>query len=237
MTTTKDTKSYVYAIYNTINGKLYIGITVNCEKRWRRHKWQAQHHMKHKHAIHWALMKYGLNHFIFKCIAKCNTWKDACQAERKWIAILKQFGYQLYNETDGGEGSFGVRRYGVDNPSFGKPMQPHVKKAVLDSKRIFTDQQIKEIRKLFEAETHTQTQLSKLYGVALPVIHDIVKYKKWNNGAPKPITTPRLKATQVLEIRNLYKIEGYSAKELAEIYHVSVRHIFKILRKEKWKDI
>lgn len=247
--------------------KLYVGYTNDPKIRWSKHILAAKTTNKKakKYYIHRAMNKQGLNTFSFSVIESYASKEEALQSEIYWISYLRNLGFELYNLTDGGECGlvigtlppwtnerrlaasernsginnyfYGKQLFREANGNFGKPMQPHVKQAILDTKRIFTDQQIEEIRKLFESGTHTQTQLSQSYNVSLTSIHCIVKYKKWNNGATVTKTTPRLTTTQVLEIRNLYETEGYSAKELAKIYNLSVRHIFRIINRERWKDI
>jgi predicted GIY-YIG superfamily endonuclease len=48
----------IYKITNTINGKVYIGQTIQpLDKRWSQHKRSAR--MKEPYSIHRAIAKYG----------------------------------------------------------------------------------------------------------------------------------------------------------------------------------
>jgi group I intron endonuclease len=229
----KNTQYFLYHIQNKINNKLYVGITIDCTKRWRRHILQAQH--KVKHAIHCAILKYGPNNFIFKEIEKCDSWDHACERERFWIKSLKEAGNQLYNETDGGEGSFGVRRYGADNPNFGKEMKPHVKQGLLKTRRKLTDVQISEIRALYATNNHTQTQLAGQFNVSLTQIHRIVKGKSWGDKAHDEIITKKnLTLQNVQNIRQMYSTGNYTQKELAQQFNCSLTHMNKIINGKKW---
>lgn len=233
MTKVKDTKYFLYGIYNIINGKLYIGIAADCKKRWRRHITQTT--QKIRYAIHWALLKYGVNNFIFREIEELENWDIACKAERLWIKSLKELGYQLYNETDGGEGTFGKRKYGADNPNFGKLMKPHVKQELLKHRRKLTDEQIQEIQRLYAGSNYTQTKLSKQFNVSLTQIHRIVTGKSWGNKEHDAILTKKnMTANDAENIRNLYAMNNYTQKELAQQFNCSAGHIGKILRGEKW---
>ncbi len=150
--------AFVYCIINTINQKRYIGITTSLHKRWLRHKASAR--LKPTQLIHLAIRKYGDSSFLFIELEKCNSWESACQREIFYIEQLKRDGYQLYNETNGGEGSLGVRRFGSNNPNFGKQMKPQVKETLLSIRRKLTDEQINEIKALYA--TNEYTVLKKL---------------------------------------------------------------------------
>lgn len=227
---------YVYGIYNKLNGKLYIGATANCEKRWKRHQNMTNPNIKIKHAIHWALIKYGVNNFIFKKIEELNDWKFALQQERTWIKTLKNLGYQLYNETDGGEGSFGVRRYGKDNPNFGKEMKAHVKEELLKHRRKLSDEQIKEIQTLFKTNEYTQSSLAEQFNVSLTQIHRIVRGKSWGDKEHDAIITKKnMTADDARQIKKMYATGNYTQKELAEQFNCTSAHICRIIAGKKWK--
>lgn len=234
MTKEKAAQYYVYQIRNNINNKLYIGITVDCKKRWRRHCLQA--HQKIKHAIHWAILKYGEGNFTFEQIEICLNWDSACERERFWIKLLKDANQQLYNETDGGEGSFGVRRYGEDNPNYGKKMKPHVKDELLKHRRKLTEEQIQEIKMLYATNNHTQTSLSKQFNVSLTQIHRIVQGKSWGNKKHDEIITKKnMTADDAKSIREQYALGKVTQKELAIQFNCSENHINRILSGKKWK--
>lgn len=232
----ENTQYFVYQIQNKINNKLYIGITINCAKRWRKHILQAQHAIKH--AIHWAILKYGVDNFIFKEIETCNNWEHACERERFWIKELKSQGVQLYNETDGGDGTLGVRKYGADNPNYGKEMKPHVKQELLKHRRKLTDEQIQEILTLYATGNYTQTQLSKQFDVSLTQMHRVVKGKSWGNkNHDEIITKKNITEEQVKQLKEMYNSGNYTQKELATLFRLSLSHTNRIINRKKWKLI
>ena len=57
----------IYRITNTINGKAYIGQSVDIEGRWKQHISQT----RDKFAIGNAIDKYGIDNFSFDIIARC----------------------------------------------------------------------------------------------------------------------------------------------------------------------
>jgi len=233
MTKEKNKQYYVYQIRNKINNKLYVGITINCEKRWRRHCLQAHH--KIKHAIHWAILKYGETNFEFKQTEICSSWDEVCERERFWIKTLKETGHQLYNETDGGEGSFGVRRYGSDNPNYGKEMKPHVKQELLKHRRKLNDEQIQEIQSLYSTGNYTQTQLSEQFNVSLTQIHRVVTGKSWGDKNHDEILTKKnLTIEDVNSVKSMYASGDFTQKELGLKFNCTTSHINRIINGKKW---
>lgn len=195
----------VYGIYNKITGKLYIGITNNLKRRWSEHRKNSKTITKKSYAIHRAIAKYGYENFIFKCIEEVANLSMANSKETEWINILKENNYELYNETNGGDGTPGysrkwteeqrhqasLKKYGSKNPmygikllgksngNYGKPMKDHVKQALLKCRRKLSEDQVEKIIILFNTGEYTQTQLAKDFGVSLTQIHRIIKGKSW----------------------------------------------------------
>lgn len=84
-------KSGVYKIKNKINGKVYIGSSVNLTKRKRDHFWclkRGEHCNDH---LQKAYIKYGHNNFEFEIIEECPV--DVC-------LIREQYYIDLYKSTE-----------------------------------------------------------------------------------------------------------------------------------------
>jgi group I intron endonuclease len=62
---------------------------------------------KYKYPIYNAMKKYGINNFTFEIIETYLKEDEALKAEIDLIAYFKCIGTELYNITNGGEGSFG----------------------------------------------------------------------------------------------------------------------------------
>lgn len=98
----KDTRiHHLYRITNTINGKVYIGRSIDTNSRWRSHRREAAQE-KPVMAITRAIKKYGNNAFEFEVIAGCKTWEDANETE---TLLVQQYNSQVpngYNVALGG---------------------------------------------------------------------------------------------------------------------------------------
>jgi len=94
----------IYRLTNTINGRKYIGKTVNFYKRMSKHK-----HDKGKCYIHRAIRKYGWNTFKVEKIIDNVPEEDLNNLEISYIAVENTKSPNGYNLTDGGEGVSGRR--------------------------------------------------------------------------------------------------------------------------------
>ena len=95
----------IYKIENLINQKIYIGQSVNIERRWKSHKKDAFDVNNHNYNTHLyrSIRKYGLENFSFEVIEECciNELNDR---ERYWIKQYNSF-FNGYNLTFGGDSS------------------------------------------------------------------------------------------------------------------------------------
>lgn len=99
----------IYSIKNLINNKIYIGMSVNVEERWSRHKtlFKKGGGLEANKPLYLAFQKYGIENFAFDIIEKCSP-EELSEKEKYYIkkydcCILD--GYDKgYNLTRGGEG-------------------------------------------------------------------------------------------------------------------------------------
>lgn len=89
---------YLYKITNALNGKVYIGQSVNPKARWRRHKSDAKLGKDKKHLAN-AIRKYGVKNFSFEVIAQAKTLEDIDWSEIECIkqhkSSDKKYGYNI----------------------------------------------------------------------------------------------------------------------------------------------
>jgi group I intron endonuclease len=86
----------IYLITNTINGKYYIGKSINVEKRFADHKCS-----KRDYPIYHAFKKYGIESFSFEILMECPV--DSLDFfEIAFISGYQSYGPAGYNLTEGG---------------------------------------------------------------------------------------------------------------------------------------
>jgi len=120
---------FVYLITNTVNGKKYVGKTVNSvEQRWRQHVNLAKN--SGEYLLCKALRKYGPENFTVEPIARFDSEETLSVAENLFIAELDTRLPNGYNMTDGGEGVSGL--------VMPEEARAKMRAAKLGTKRIFT---------------------------------------------------------------------------------------------------
>lgn len=87
------------------NGKKYIGITNNFKRRMYEHI-KSAYKNNSKLPVHNAMRKY--NHTT-EIVFMSNCYDDVLKMEKIIIKNFKDIGIDLYNITDGGEGSLGLK--------------------------------------------------------------------------------------------------------------------------------
>jgi group I intron endonuclease len=93
----------VYIVTNKLNGKQYIGIAKNLQRRWKQH-FRINGSSP---ALHSALKKYGKESFVFTHICDAFNFESACDIEKMLIKQHNTKSPNGYNLTDGGEGTNG----------------------------------------------------------------------------------------------------------------------------------
>lgn len=85
MTNTIDvpTSAGIYAIKNTLNGKMYVGSTSQFKKRWRRHRQALRGNYHHSPHLQRSYNKIGENRFVFIVL-------EACENVRETLIFLEQ---------------------------------------------------------------------------------------------------------------------------------------------------
>ena len=102
----------IYKITNLVNGKMYIGQSIDIYKRWKEHKATSLNteSQAYNYPIYCAFRKYGFENFKFEVIEECSTDK----LDEKEIYYIEKYNSYIggenangYNLTTGGEGTRG----------------------------------------------------------------------------------------------------------------------------------
>lgn len=205
---------FIYSIFNTVNGKIYIGKTNNLRKRWNAHK-RISLGGKEKFPrtfsiIHSAITKYGIDKFEFLPIHSFESEDDAYKAETYWISYFNTREPTLgYNISPGGEGSGS----GINSPNYGLIRSDETK---LKLKESHLGSKNSNYNKEFSLETRLKMS----------------KSQKGNQSGEK---NPRsiLNWNAVNQIRDLYK-NGVGATQLSKQFNVSRANIYSIINNKSW---
>lgn len=93
----------IYKIENKINNKIYIGQSINIERRWREHKSRSlnKENKDSNMKIYEAIKTYGLNNFELSIIEKCKK-EELRDREIYWINYYNSMDFNFGYNTDNG---------------------------------------------------------------------------------------------------------------------------------------
>ena len=95
--------AYIYKITNQINGKVYIGKTLNTiERRWKEHCGDFATERCRNRPLYRAMNKYGIENFTIEQVEECSP-EVVNEREKYWIEQYGSF-KKGYNATVGGDG-------------------------------------------------------------------------------------------------------------------------------------
>jgi len=132
----------IYQIQNLINGKLYIGSSVNVNERICEHKRNlCNGHHENEH-LQKSCDKYGIENFIFDIVETIRDKYNLLRAEQEWIDYYNKHGVELYNinpiagsqlgfrHSDKTKKLYSITRRGNGNPMYGKEHSKETRKKI-----------------------------------------------------------------------------------------------------------
>ena len=142
-------KFIIYKITNLINGKIYIGKTIQ-----RLSKRMAQHRRTKTTPLARAIKKYTWEKFKVDVVEECNDFKELNEREKFWIAHYNCKVPEGYNLADGGEGPTG----------YAKPLE--TRKKISESRKGFkhtdeTKRKMSEARKKYFENPEARENLAR----------------------------------------------------------------------------
>lgn len=91
----------IYKIVNCINNKVYIGQSIDIEKRFQEHKYNIKTNIKHP--LYKSIRKYGIGNFEFIIIEHVINDNELNKREQHWLdyynSYEKDFGYNICRES------------------------------------------------------------------------------------------------------------------------------------------
>ena len=167
---------YIYKIENLVNGKMYVGLTNNPQRRKTRHFGDLYNHIHDNPHLQKAYDKYGAEAFRFEVIESYDGTQDEIkQYEKEWIAKLDTF-HNGYNCNPGGDQSY--------NP--GK----------------LSKQEVFEILSVVEKLDHKGPKLAEIYGVSVKVISNVRCRKSYNEYCSEYDKLPQEEKDRIFVLMN-----------------------------------
>ena len=189
---------YIYLIKNLINGKNYIGQTINPTTRFNSYKLASS--KGGNRPIEYAFKKYGFDNFEFSIIDQVNTQNEADEKEKFYIreyhSLITENGYNI---TKGGKG------YDGKTPFHSQEEWKIIKE------EIKTD--------LF----HSLQEIADRHQLSLPMLKKVNQGKALYDETEKyPLRKLKSYEYKAIEIKNLLINSNKSFSEIAEITNSSI---------------
>lgn len=178
----------VYKARNTMNDKIYIGITKQkLSTRLSQHKSDAKVN-RYNQPFYNAINKYSWEAFTWEVIDTASSYSELQEKEVYWISFFNSYIHSEnsngYNATRGGEGTAG-QKHTIES-------REKISEARMNDKVNFfqsgsknpnsklNEEKVREIRKLL-ADGYTQAELAILFEVHNVTISKIATYKTWRD--------------------------------------------------------
>lgn len=237
----------VYKITNLINGKIYIGSSIDINSRWKEHVRDLNKNKHHSTHLQRSWNKNGSENFEFSILEKCNE-EEILDREQYYLDTLKPFDKNNgYNTALNSLAPMTGRKHsnetkaklseGVRNRDASVWVRGEDK---FNAK--FKDEDIIEIKKLI-SEGCRIVDIANLYNVEGQTITQIKTGERWSHIVTEYddliIQTPRQKLTEenVIEIKKLLIEEKLTIVEIADIFNVSFGIISSIKNLNSWGNI
>lgn len=139
----------IYKITNLINGKCYIGKSIDIEKRFQKHKtnafWKSEKNLKYNYPLYQAFRKYTLQNFSFEVLEECSENE---------LNNKEQFYYNLFKPE-----------YCLTSPDENVVLNLNVRKKISESLKgkVRTVEHCQNISKSLKYEKNVNSKKVRLY--------------------------------------------------------------------------
>lgn len=186
---------FIYLVRNIVNGKMYVGQTVETvHRRWQHHRYAASGKRKH-HFLN-AIRKYGHELFVVETLCQCPTREALNETERFYIWLLAShlpsFGYNC--ELGGSNGvPTDSTRQKMRNSQLGRKHTPETRMKIAEANR----------KRVWSEESRKKSSLSHI-GKTMPPKTEEYRKSVSDRQKGKPFSESRkLAISKALKGRNM----------------------------------
>ena len=190
-------KTGIYKIKNLINNKVYIGSSVDIDKRWKLHKDSLIQNKHHSILLQRSFNKHGKDNFIYDIIEECEKeiliereqyWIDTLDSYNNGYNILPKAGSCLGNKvSDETKRKMSIIKLGSNNPNYGKNHSYETKRKMKNKLEgennpatNLTNNVVNDIRDLY-LKGKKISDLIEIFNVKELTLRRIVNNKTWKD--------------------------------------------------------
>ena len=225
----------IYKIENLVNGKVYIGSSINIYRRWEEHKTALRHNRHHSYKLQRAWNKHGEQNFKFE-ITKIfkGKIKELRELEQNYLDVYKSYDF-----------SYG---YNVSKNSLqSNPPEPTLYEDIINGKFLISKEEFDEIIYYLSNTKISIPKISQIVGVNERSIYQIYFKENYTNVVKDMNFIQRkisgednwnsiLRNDEVLEIISMLLDKKYMI-DIARKFKVNNSTIWDIYNHKTWKDI
>lgn len=213
----KDNMIGIYQIRNILDGKLYIGSSIELKKRKDKHFYRLKNNKHENQHLQNAVNKHGIENFIFEILEEFKDYNLLLLQEQKYLDELKP--------------EYNICKFA--GHTLGYKHSPEMRKKISDIVKSKMTPEVKE-----------KIRLSKV-GNSYKISDEQRKKRSDNILGEKNyffgktgVNSPSAKFTeeQVRQIREEYEMNKCSFRSLARKYSTSHNTISNIIKRISWKD-
>ena len=173
----------IYCIENKVNGKKYVGKSIDIQHRWKEHKMQLNNGNHVNSYLQHSWDKYGSDSFEFSILEECSDG-DLNEREKYWIEFYDSFN-NGFNLTCGGDGGNTIAGYTDEELRRYKEKKHRVhQQTALKGEEApqakLTKVEVEEIiQRMLNGEF--SIDIANDYNVNYATVHDIRAHNTWNS--------------------------------------------------------
>ena len=221
----------IYCYTNQVNGKKYIGQTINPQQRFNAHKSAAfnPNDSEYDSILHRAFRKYGYANFIYEVLAEANTIEELNGLEIYFIAHYNSQVPNGYNIEAGGLNA-------------SRPMTETTKKKLMQAHAALTEQEVIELRKAYKNHESPSKIYREKYQTRMHYnsFLNIWTGQRYKTIMPEVFQTGKRRTKLTEEIVRSVKMDrkkGATYQELVDKYGICKSTISDICKERTWKHV
>lgn len=222
----------IYCYTNQVNGKKYIGQTINPKQRYNAHKSSAFNpsDSEYESVLHRAFRKYGYDNFTYEILAEANTVEELNALEIYYITLYNTQVPNGYNVKEGGH-----------NASFS--LSEETKDKLMKAHASLTEEEVKALRIAYQNHESPSQIYRTLYQNKMHYnsFLNIWTGQRYKTIMPEVFDKTKKRHTKLTEnIVRALKVDranGFTYQQLIDKYGICKSTISDICRGKTWKHV